>query len=316
MDKQKFKILRGRGGPFLWVVIVMVAMIGTAYILLSTDTFIDVGDVTELAGNDLSLYDQQKMRKYSQDVIYGLFSESDESTEAEGEETTNDPSVYVEPPATGNINNGTGSGGEVVDCIGNNILVYSDSSGTGGFTVDARACYGTKGLSNYNNWAAWMYKCTYGGWNSNSNIRKCAGVVDIDGTLFDTNGKVVIAVGPAVMNPARNCMQQATAGEMRYGTSVDVVLERDGTNYYIHAVVGDCKAHTYPSGIIQTGYKVIGDKVGYVAPGAPDSTWREMAYDVTVAQSYKSNSVVEFCKVAENNLAGADAYSIVGFIVY
>lgn len=74
------------------------------------------------------------------------------------------------------------------------------------------------------------------------------------GELFDRDGRYWIAVGPNVMNPNHNPSQDITLEEMKYGTKIDVVLENDeGETKVIYCVVGDCKAHTYPNGIVQTG---------------------------------------------------------------
>lgn len=228
MDKQKFKIMRGRGGPFLWVVIVMVVMIGTAYILLSTDTFIDVGDVTELAGNDLSLYDQQKMRKYSQDVIYGLFSESDESTEAEGEETTNDPSVYVEPSATGNILDG-----EEIDCsglVGSTVDTISASTPWG--AIDTNKQITISGFRwDYMSWAAVKTTTSDQYRLRHHYYPNWSGEVP---EAFDSNG--FAKIGDRYVVAVTNIDQ---GGIGRTGQMLDVYL---GDGSCIQCVVGDIKA--------------------------------------------------------------------------
>lgn len=56
------------------------------------------------------------------------------------------------------------------------------------------------------------------------------------------------------MNPNHLGTQAITAEEMKYQSKIDIVLKNSsGTVYYVYAAVGDCKAHTYPTGIIQTG---------------------------------------------------------------
>ena len=40
---------------------------------------------------------------------------------------------------------------------------------------------------------------------------------------------------------------------MAYGTCVDISIEMDGRVYYIPAIIVDVKAHTYSTGIIQSG---------------------------------------------------------------
>lgn len=73
------------------------------------------------------------------------------------------------------------------------------------------------------------------------------------GELLDGNGRHWVAVGPKVMNPNHANNKAVTAAEMKYTTKIDVSLTKGGSTYYLYAVVGDCKAHTYPTGIVQTG---------------------------------------------------------------
>lgn len=66
-------------------------------------------------------------------------------------------------------------------------------------------------------------------------------------------GRYMIAVGPYIMNESYSA-GYISAGEMQYGTYVDVVLRnKAGEEFYIPCVVADCKAHTYPNGFYQTG---------------------------------------------------------------
>ncbi len=73
------------------------------------------------------------------------------------------------------------------------------------------------------------------------------------GELTDGNGNYWIAVGPNVVNPNHASNQVPTPAEM-YGTGkLDVVVQdSSGNKYYIPAVVGDTKNHTWNNGIIQT----------------------------------------------------------------
>lgn len=71
----------------------------------------------------------------------------------------------------------------------------------------------------------------------------------------DSEGRYWVAVGPNVMNPEHSKKRvQIDAKEMNYGTKLDIVVEdREGVLYYIPAVVGDAKEHSYPDGLYQTG---------------------------------------------------------------
>ena len=73
------------------------------------------------------------------------------------------------------------------------------------------------------------------------------------GEYTDENGRYWMAVGPNVVNPNHQPNETPTALEM-YGTGVlDVVVkDSSGKKYYIPAVVGDTKYHTWSNGVIQT----------------------------------------------------------------
>jgi len=80
-------------------------------------------------------------------------------------------------------------------------------------------------------------------------------IIGNKGELTDNEGRYWIAVGPNVMNPSHQPSEKISPEEMKYGSKVDVVLRHDdGTNYYLPCVIGDVKAHTWPNGILQTGY--------------------------------------------------------------
>lgn len=89
--------------------------------------------------------------------------------------------------------------------------------------------------------------------------------------LFDAEGRYWIAVGPNVMKPDHEPLTKISLEEMKYGAKVDVVLRHDdGTIYYLPAVIGDCKAHTYPNGILQTGINIeTGEGTPVNKPGEP-----------------------------------------------
>lgn len=113
--------------------------------------------------------------------------------------------------------------------------------------------------------------------------------------LYDNNGRYWVAVGPKVMNPGHKETKACSAAEMKYGTFLDAVIKDDeGNRYYVPCVVGDCKAHTYPNGIYQTG------------KGYPNGT--------DVHTGNVDGSVIEFC--GNGSIAGLGRYSIEKIIVY
>ena len=74
---------------------------------------------------------------------------------------------------------------------------------------------------------------------------------------IDGEGRYWVAVGPNVVNP-EHCTDKTDksidSSEMYYGTKLDIVVKsKDGKIYYIPAVNGDTKEHSYPDGLYQTG---------------------------------------------------------------
>lgn len=116
-----------------------------------------------------------------------------------------------------------------------------------------------------------------------------------NGELVDSEGRYWVAVGPNVMNPNHEGGQACSAAEMKYGTKIDVVVtDGNGNRYYIPCVVGDCKAHTYPNGIYQTGDAF---------PNGTDSHPQN-----------NDGSVVEFC--GKGSIKGLGEYAIESIVVY
>lgn len=116
-----------------------------------------------------------------------------------------------------------------------------------------------------------------------------------NGELIDKNGRYWVAVGPCVMNPNHNLNEKCSASEMKYGTCIDVVVKNDkGEQFVIPCIVGDCKAHTYPNGIYQTG-----DAFPNGADSHPQNN---------------DGSIIEFCGKA--SIKGLKQFSIVEIIVY
>lgn len=73
----------------------------------------------------------------------------------------------------------------------------------------------------------------------------------------DAEGRYWVAVGPNVINPdhpTEKVKYDIPAETMDFGTKLDIVVEDENQNtYYIPAVVGDAKEHSYPDGMYQTG---------------------------------------------------------------
>lgn len=73
--------------------------------------------------------------------------------------------------------------------------------------------------------------------------------------LYKGIERYAIALGPKLQNPEFDIKKKKKIepDEMAYGTCVDISIEMDGRVYYIPAIIVDVKAHTYSTGIIQSG---------------------------------------------------------------
>jgi len=78
-------------------------------------------------------------------------------------------------------------------------------------------------------------------------------IAGTEGEYKDLNGNYWIAVGPKVVNPNHGSNQAISMEEMYAKGRLDIVVkDENNTLYYIPAVVGDTKEHTWSNGVIQT----------------------------------------------------------------
>lgn len=105
-------------GPVAGVAAALGVMMGSGYVALSTDAFIDVGEVTQLAGADTSIYNQQDMRRESQQYLFGIF----QNVEEEKIEEDNSPTDGAADSAADN----TYSGDSVYDSSGTSATVIGE----------------------------------------------------------------------------------------------------------------------------------------------------------------------------------------------
>jgi len=76
---------------------------------------------------------------------------------------------------------------------------------------------------------------------------------DKDTLMYNGIERYVIALGPALQDPEWDGqIAKLDSSKMAYGTCVDIEIIIDGEKYYIPAIIGDVKAHTYPTGVFQT----------------------------------------------------------------
>lgn len=206
----------------------------------------------------------------------------------------------------------TGNGQVVKSVYSINLYNGPTQSGSGNF-VDVRPAYDSY-KAPYNTWWITCYNDTS---KPNGTLRgRAQGTHVADGVMVDSESRPLVAVGPAIMNQSRakGSRDTPTASEMRYGTIIDVVLEDGSGTYYMPAVVVDCKAHTYPDWVVQSGYAAKGGELYYTAPGHKDNYTTPSQYDKKLADAY-THACVEFT-ASDRKLGILSGYSIVGIIVY
>lgn len=187
-------------------------------------------------------------------------------------------------------------------------------------------------------WARYMYGSL--GSAKDGNMKKVPNRVSEAPAMYsDVNGIkcYLIAVGAAVTDK-----DWYTSGKWNDNTSVNdatyygnynnsvkynVVLEKDGEDYYLPCVPGTAKAHTYPYGFAETFFAKQGSNI--VGPNSWENTGipvglqnidamsklciSKLGYDMTKPMSY-----IEFCAVSDKNVIGAikKPFTLKGVIVY
>ena len=139
-------------------------------------------------------------------------------------------------------------------------------------------------------------------WNNNARgVVGAAPVIDKSGKGWtDEYGNYWIAVGPNVVNPNHKSTESITPNEMFGRGKLDVVVkDSNGKLYYIPAVVGDAKAHTWSNGIVQT-WKSYPNGTLYPIDGT----------------SYNGLVCAEFIGDLKGSLTGLGKYSIEKIIFY
>lgn len=126
----------------------------------------------------------------------------------------------------------------------------------------------------------------------------------------DAEGRYWVAVGPNVVNPEHSKEKKETdidASEMYYGTKLDIVVENEfGERYYIPAVVGDAKEHSYPDGLYQTGVPF--NKNRSTDTSSAGNTVEFIGYDI-------SKKIYDDGKI-KSSINVTNSYKIVEIIVY
>lgn len=125
---------------------------------------------------------------------------------------------------------------------------------------------------------------------------------------IDSAGRYWVAVGPNVMNKDRPKVHGPIyAAEMNYGTKLDIVVEdKEGRRYYIPAVVGDVKGHSFPDGKYQTGIPF--DEKEEECPETAGNTVEFLGYDIT-KKVYEDGKEKSSINVTNN-------YKLIEILVY
>lgn len=116
-------------------------------------------------------------------------------------------------------------------------------------------------------------------------------------TYTDDDGRYWVAIGPNFMNPNRTSNDKGKGvmdTEMQFGTKLDIhVVGEDGKDYYIPAVVGDGKEHSYPDGLYQTGVPFSNERNVYEGDG---STVEFIGHNITeyLNENGESKSTINY----------------------
>ncbi|MCM1233826.1 MAG: hypothetical protein NC489_27270, partial [Ruminococcus flavefaciens] len=218
------------------------------------------------------------------------------------------------------------NGNSVATVCNGLVELYNGKTVDGGSYIDVTWAYNYMGQSS-NKWAIMCYSnpASVG----SGLLNRVSGTIGTNGVLT-CDGRYCIGVGPYIMDAmlqeankndvimnignAINASNGGYGAVMRYGTKLDVVVEQGGAQYYIPCVVMDCKAHTYPTWVTQSGYARQNDTLYFTEPGHKDNYSVPSTYDQTKASSTYQPAAVEF--VAIDNVKQTTNYNIVGFYVY
>lgn len=192
------------------------------------------------------------------------------------------------------------------------LKMYTKQTGSGGRTVSMPTVASFTGSDGYtykftnkNNWYA--YENPYSTKINPNAVTRIKAVTGSDpvintgtgGEYINANGDYWIAVGPNVVNPNHKSDAVITPEEMYAKGRLDVVVQdADGTKYYIPAVVGDAKNHTWSNGIIQTFKKY------------PNGAFE------SAKGNFNGLVCAEFIGAVGDKLAGLSNFSIVNIIFY
>lgn len=136
-----------------------------------------------------------------------------------------------------------------------------------------------------------------------------------NGLYVDSEGRYWVAIGPNVVNTEHSTERRNTnidISEIFPGTKIDIVVEygEEGDNaqrFYIPAVVGDAKEHSYPEGLYQTGIPFNRDR----AEGSQKdkNTVEFIGYDIE-EKVFEEGEKAKSCVNVTNN------YRLIGIRVY
>jgi len=118
-----------------------------------------------------------------------------------------------------------------------------------------------------------------------------------NGNLINEENRTWCAFGPEVTNPGILKLNKSIgASDMFYGTYIDVVLKDETTKQlvYLPTVIGECKMHTWSTGIVQTSYSC---QPGHTfVPGHADASIVEFIgkADMSIFSGYSIHSLIVY----------------------
>ena len=304
--------------PKIWIIIaiILISSFIFCFLLFETDTIymVDVSNfnnVTNILKRPISVEEVRREVEMIQSgtaVSEGYIDPVTDTYVPGSTESTGTEAKHKEVPT----DNATTS--QVASVAGVKIYDGPTQSGGGRF-VDVTPVFGTYKQS-LGSWFGYCYKDLS---KPSSTIKnRVGGATNVDNVMCDSTHKYpMVQVGPGVMNSSRSKGSTAdvSASEMYYGSIIDVVVKQGGKTYYIPCIVADCKVHTYPEYICQTGYAPKSGKIYYTAPGHKDNYTNPSAnFEVNKAMVW-DNSCVEFV-ASSASLSGLSNYEISGIIVY
>lgn len=270
------------------------AVLGAAavmYPLFGTDSVVNVDE--RVFKNDRNKYSQESVManvKLYKDGVFVPEVKEEGTSDAGGGVSSGGVSgaESFDPSTTSEVNSGGGSvivpdtstgGGKAVATLSFGMKLYDGQTKKG----DVRKLDKLPDGYKPHGWVAYEGdQGTHGGvtnpcWDLLKN-KTCDKLSSGTGYV-NSEGRLYVAVGPALTQEGFKCSSSKNgiyASQVYQYQTFDVVLEKDGNTYYLPCVSGDCKAHTWNTGIMQSGAHVNSGGDASIMGGVPGSTDRSI----------------------------------------